>query len=110
MSPRPKARYSSLTSAQHVTSKPSAKQVNIRRCPVCGAKPGESCFVLTATRFIELNETHRPQRGKLPKEQATSQSPRKLSTPELDRRHQEKLARQKAGESTRNGGRPGPKS
>lgn len=46
-----------LSSGQHVTRlKP--KEVNKRPCPVCKAKEGETCFRLTATSFIELNETH----------------------------------------------------
>lgn len=36
----------------------SSKQVNNRPCPVCGAKRGQTCFVMTSARFIELKETH----------------------------------------------------
>lgn len=33
-------------------------RVNTGVCPVCGAKRGERCFFMTATRFVELKETH----------------------------------------------------
>lgn len=34
------------------------KEVNVRTCPVCGAKRGETCFKLTDKSFRELTVTH----------------------------------------------------
>lgn len=34
------------------------KEVNVRTCPVCGAKKGETCFKLTDKSFRELQVTH----------------------------------------------------
>jgi hypothetical protein len=35
------------------------KEVNTRKCHVCGAEKGDTCFVLTEKTFRELRETHR---------------------------------------------------
>lgn len=40
------------------------KEVNKRKCHVCGAEKGDTCFVLTASSFIELRETHRTKERK----------------------------------------------
>jgi hypothetical protein len=35
------------------------KEVNTKKCHVCGAEKGDTCFVLTRNSFQELNRTHR---------------------------------------------------
>lgn len=114
-----KFRYSPLTSAQHVVRKETPKELNTRRCPVCGAKKGEVCFVLTATRFIELKTTHLTKAKGTPPAQRRPRAqddvpmaldvtldgvPRKTSTATLDREYAWKKARLAAGERRRNGG------
>lgn len=37
------------------------KEVNTRKCHVCGAEKGDTCFVLTKNSFQELKRTHRTQ-------------------------------------------------
>lgn len=85
---------------------PKPKQVNTTTCGKCGAKPGQTCFVLTGTRFIELNETHFPQRGRAPEARPTTQelTTRKRSTDILDARLQERDRRKEANRKTINGG------
>lgn len=34
------------------------KEVNVRDCTECKAKVGETCYRMTATRFLELDKTH----------------------------------------------------
>lgn len=34
------------------------KETNVRTCPVCGAKKGQTCFKLTDRSFRELSVTH----------------------------------------------------
>lgn len=49
------------TSGNGVTRRarrPKQKKVNLKTCPQCGAKPGQTCFVLTEKVFRELSETH----------------------------------------------------
>jgi hypothetical protein len=93
------------------TGAKAKKQVNIRKCPKCGAKPGETCFVLTADKFIELNETHTPQTAQQNKAKATRAShqpttppAQRRSTPVLDARYQAKKAHEAASKKKLNGG------
>ncbi len=98
-------RYSPLTSSQHVTRPAPAKELNTRRCPVCKAKAGEACFVLTGTRFIELKKTHTAQRKKPAASPPVDDgAPRKTSTGKLDREYAWKQARQGVEARRRNGG------
>jgi hypothetical protein len=85
---------------------PKPKHVNATTCGKCGAKPGQTCFVLTGTRFIELNETHFPQRGRAPQAQPTTQelATRKRSTDVLDARMQERDRRKEMSGKKINGG------
>jgi hypothetical protein len=119
-------RYAPLTSSQHVIRAAAVKELNTRRCPVCGAKKGQTCFVLTGTRFIELKTTHATQAREagipLPKQRvarpprtpmaldktldapAEGSTKRKRSTEQLDREDAARKAREAAGERRRNGG------
>lgn len=86
------------------------KQVNVRKCPKCGAKPGQTCFVLTADEFIELNETHTTRTAKQSQEDREAAKQKKLNgglgrrlTPATARRrlcrlsgHQRRFLRQPA--------------
>lgn len=85
---------------------PKPKQVNTGTCGKCGAKPGKTCFVLTGTRFIELNETHFPPRGRAPQAQSATQelATRKRSTDVLDARMQERDRRKELNHKKINGG------
>lgn len=83
------------------------KQVNRTVCGKCGAKSGETCFILTGRRFIELDETHFPQ----PKSGIRSAPPtaeelaaRKRSTPVLDARLAERDQRIAKSRRRVNGG------
>lgn len=82
------------------------RQVNSTTCGKCGAKPGQTCFVLTGTRFMELNETHFPQRGRAPDAQPTTPelATRKRSTDVLDARMQERDRRKDLNSKKINGG------
>lgn len=85
-------------------------QVNTATCPECGAKRGESCFIMTDTRFVELSRTH-TGRGALkgtvksapvparPEEEAQ----RRRSTPLLDARYAERKRREAAARRKANG-------
>lgn len=37
------------------------REVNKKKCHVCGAEKGDTCFRLTEKSFIELRKTHRTQ-------------------------------------------------
>jgi hypothetical protein len=87
------------------------KQVNTRKCPKCGAKPGQTCFVLTADKFIELNETHTTRAAQQNQAKTTpatrqpkQQSAQRRSTPVLDARYQAREDREASGQKKLNGG------
>lgn len=91
------------------------KQVNVRKCPKCGAKPGQTCFVLTADKFIELNETHTTRTAKQSQAKKTSsahqtrqqpqqQSVQRRSTSVLDARYKARKDREGANQKKLNGG------
>jgi len=40
------------------------KETNTKKCHVCGAEKGDTCFVLSANSFTELRETHRTKERK----------------------------------------------
>lgn len=52
-----KRRYAPGASFRYGKPRPP-KEVNVRTCPVCGAKKGEVCFKLTSKAFFELPLTH----------------------------------------------------
>lgn len=85
--------------------------VNLDTCPECGAKRGESCFAMTATRFVELKETHTnrsARRGDVrsgPSPAASeTEAPRRRSTPLLDAQYAERKRREAASRRKLNGG------
>ncbi|MEV7132146.1 hypothetical protein AB0N24_04575 [Arthrobacter sp. NPDC093128] len=54
-------RTAKKSSRRRSGSGPSMKEKNRATCPVCGAKEGDSCFVLTDKVFRELSKTHTSQ-------------------------------------------------
>lgn len=86
------------------------QRVNLHTCGTCGARPGEPCYSLGATRYIEYNRTHSGI-GVRRDEQKPSTAPptaeelatRKLSTTALDRRHQARKAREARNQRKVNG-------
>jgi hypothetical protein len=86
-------------------------RVNTRICPRCGAKPGQTCFILTATTFRELKQTH--TEFSVPKHEYREKNPapptalelerRKKSTEILDRRYKAKKAREAERKARANG-------
>lgn len=85
-------------------------QVNTSMCPVCGARRGETCFVMTPTRFVELAETHTglsARKGDVSPQarpQGPSQPGSRRSTPVLDARYAERKRREAASRKKVNGG------
>lgn len=86
-------------------------QVNIGTCPECGARRGESCFVMTATRFVELKETHTgrsARQGEVKSAPAPAEpgaeDQRRRSTPLLDAQYAERKRREAAARKKLNGG------
>lgn len=86
-------------------------QVNTGVCPECGAKRGESCFVMTETRFVELKETHTgrsARQGEVKSAPAPAkpeeEAHRRRSTPLLDARYAERKRREAAARRKLNGG------
>lgn len=87
------------------------KRVNVDTCPVCGAKRGETCFVMTASRFLELDETHTgksvradEQRGPRNPAPDRKKTPVKLSTPVLDAQYAARKRSESEGRRKLNGG------
>lgn len=86
-------------------------RVNTRACPVCGAKRGERCFILTGTRFVELKDTH-TENSALQGEVFVTTAPatpediaaRRRSTPELDARYAQRKRREAESRRKLNGG------
>lgn len=91
-------------------SRPTSR-VNTGTCPVCGAKRGERCFVLTGTRFVELKDTHTEnsaRQGEVPVQSAPAVAEditaRRRSTPELDARYAQRKRREAESRRKINGG------
>jgi hypothetical protein len=91
--------------------KRSTTWVNTRTCPKCGAKPGQTCFTLSATTFRELKKTHTEHcvlsdefREKKPAPLTEKElAARKRSQEILDRRHAAKKRREAESSKRKNG-------
>lgn len=89
----------------------STTWVNTRTCPKCGAKPGQTCFTLSATTFRELKKTHTEHcvlsdeyREKKPAPLTEKElAARKRSQEILDRRYAAKKRREAEREDRKNG-------
>jgi len=103
-------RYNSGGVGKAIPVKRDPKHVNLRKCKTCGAKRGQTCIRLTATRMIELTHTHsgiEVRRDEFVERLTPGQiDGRRKSTPSLDARYQARQSRNARRKDNVNGGPP----